>query len=152
MNLPSGKIGFIGIGAMGTPMAGNLARAGFRLTVYDIDPQRTRALAATHEIEVADNLAELGAACGIVITSLPDGKIVRKVLCGGNDDFAHCVASGLGPDSLVVDMSSSSPVGTRELGAVLAKRGIGFIDAPVSGGVRRAVDASLAASRPAADT
>jgi len=144
MNSPSGKIGFIGIGAMGTPMAGNLARAGFRLTVYDIDPQRTRALAATHEIEVADNLAELGAACGIVITSLPDGKIVRKVLCGGNDDFAHCVASGLGPDSLVVDMSSSSPVGTRELGAVLAKRGIGFIDAPVSGGVRRAVDASLA--------
>ena len=144
MNPSSGKIGFIGIGAMGTPMAGNLARAGFRLMVYDIDPQRARALAATHEIEVADNLVEIGAACGIVITSLPDGKIVRKVLCGGNDDFAHCVAGSFGPDALVVDMSSSSPVGTRELGAVLAKRGIGFIDAPVSGGVRRAVDASLA--------
>jgi 3-hydroxyisobutyrate dehydrogenase len=144
MNPLSGKIGYIGVGAMGTPIAGNLARAGFKLMVYDIDAQRTRALAATHEIEVADNLTALGAACGIVITMLPDGKIVRKVLCGADDDFADCVVAGLGHDALVVDMSSSSPVGTRDIGKVLAARGIGFIDAPVSGGVRRAVDASLA--------
>ena len=144
MNPVSGKIGFIGIGAMGTPMAGNLARAGYKLVIYDADPKRAKALAATHEIEIAENLAALGAACGTVITMLPDGKIVRKVLCGDNDNYKDYVGAGFKQGSLVLDMSSSSPVGTRELGSVLAKRGIGLIDAPVSGGVRRAVDGSLA--------
>lgn len=140
----SGKIGFIGIGAMGTPMAGNLAKAGYKLVVYDADPQRALALAATHEIEIAESLAALGAACEIVITMLPDGKIVRRVLCGDNDSFQDCVAAGLKPGATIMDMSSSSPLGTRELGALLEKRGIKLIDAPVSNGVRGAVAATLA--------
>ena len=138
------KIGFIGIGAMGTPMATNLSKAGYKLVIYDADPKRAQALAATREIEVADSPAAIGGMCGTVITMLPDGKIVRKVLCGENDNYKDCVASTLKPGSLIVDMSSSSPVGTRELGALLEKRGVKLIDAPVSNGVKGATAATLA--------
>lgn len=144
MNSISGKIGFIGIGAMGTPMAGNLAKAGFQLVIYDAEPKRALALAAAHKVEIAENLAAIGAACEIVITMLPDGGIVRKVLCGENDSFRDCVVAGLKAGSLVVDMSSSSPLGTRELGTLLAKLGVKLIDAPVSNGVRGAIAATLA--------
>jgi 3-hydroxyisobutyrate dehydrogenase len=144
MTSVSGKIGFVGVGAMGTPMATNLAKAGYKLVAYDTDPKRTQALASTLEIEVADSLAAVGAMCGTVITMLPDGKIVRKALCGGSDGFKDCVATNLKPGSLVIDMSSSSPIGTRELGALLEKRGVKLIDAPVSNGVRGATAATLA--------
>ena len=144
MTSTSAKIGFVGIGAMGTPMATNLARAGYKLVVYDTDPKRTAALASTLEIEVADSPAAVGAMCGNVITMLPDGKIVRKALCGPADSFKDCVAANLKPGALVIDMSSSSPVGTRELGAMLDKRGIKLIDAPVSNGVKGATAATLA--------
>ena len=89
----SGKIGFIGIGAMGTPMAGNLVKAGYKLVIYDADPKRALALAAAHKVEIAENLAAVGAACEIVITMLPDGKSVRRVLCGENDNFHDCVVA-----------------------------------------------------------
>ncbi len=137
-------IGFVGIGAMGTPMTTNLVKAGYKLVIYDTDTKRTQALAATLKIEVADSLAALGARCDTVITMLPDGKIVRKALCGDTDNFKDCVAATLKPGSLVIDMSSSSPVGTRELGTVLEKRGIKLIDAPVSNGVKGATAATLA--------
>src|SRR6185369_3974640 len=75
---------------------------------------------------------------------LPDGKIVRKVLCGESDADRNCVVPSLKPGSLVIDMSSSSPIGTRELGALLEKRGIKLIDAPVSNGVKGATAATLA--------
>jgi 3-hydroxyisobutyrate dehydrogenase len=129
---------------MGTPMSTNIAKAGYKVVAYDTDVKRTQALASTLEIEVADNLAQVGAMCGIVITMLPDGKIVRKAVCGENDSFKDCIAAGLKPGSLLIDMSSSSPVGTRELGAVLEKRGIKLIDAPVSNGVKGAIAATLA--------
>ena len=140
----SSKIGFVGIGAMGTPMATNLAKAGYKLVAYDTDTKRTQALAATLEIEIADSLAAIGAQCGTVITMLPDGKIVRKALCGDKDNYKDCVLSTLKPGALIIDMSSSSPVGTRELGALLEKRGIKLIDAPVSNGVKGATAATLA--------
>lgn len=144
MTNTTGKIGFIGIGAMGTPMAANLAKAGFKLTIYDIDPKRTATLASTHEIEVAKSLVELGASSNTVITMLPDGRIVRQVMCGESDSFQNCVAAGLKSGSIVIDMSSSSPVGTRELGALLERRGVKLIDAPVSNGVRGAIAGTLA--------
>jgi 3-hydroxyisobutyrate dehydrogenase len=144
MNKSTGKIGFIGIGAMGTPMAGNLAKAGFDLIVSDADAARVAALASQHKVDVAKDLADLGRRCNTVITMLPDGKIVRRVLCGENDSFKNCVAEGLQKDATVIDMSSSSPVGTREVGALLKARGIRLIDAPVSGGVKRAVTGELA--------
>lgn len=144
MSVLTDTIGFAGIGAMGTPMAGNLARAGYPLIVFDLDAARTAALAREHVVIVAKNLAELGAAADIIITMLPDGQAVRTALCGKNDDFKDCLLERAEPDTLVIDMSSSSPVGTRELGKVLAARGTPFIDAPVSGGVKGAIAASLA--------
>ena len=144
MSVESSKIGFVGIGAMGTPMAGNLAKAGFKLVVYDADPAHAKALAATREIEIAESLAALGRECGTVITMLPDGKIVRRVVCGEKDGHKDCLTAGLREGSLVVDMSSSSPLGTRELGKLLAQRGIALIDAPVSNGVKGAIAGTLA--------
>jgi 3-hydroxyisobutyrate dehydrogenase len=82
--------------------------------------------------------------CGTVITMLPDGKIVRKAVCGDADNFKDSIAATLKPGALLIDMSSSSPVGTRELGALLDKRGIKLIDAPVSNGVKGAIAATLA--------
>lgn len=144
MTAISGKIGFIGIGAMGTPMAANLAKAGYRLVIYDIDPKRTADFASTHEVEVASNLAEVGTQCGTVITMLPDDKAVRKALCGESANVQNCALANMKVGSTVIDMSSSSPVSTRALGGLFEARGVKFIDAPVSGGVRRAVTGELA--------
>lgn len=144
MNTIPGKIGFVGIGAMGTPMAANLIKAGYKLVIYDADPGRAKAFASTHETGVAENLAELGRNSDVVITMLPDGGIVRRVLCGDDDALQDCVVADLKPGAIVIDMSSSSPIGTRELGTLLGQRGIKLIDAPVSGGVKRAVSAELA--------
>jgi len=145
MNPSTDIIGFAGIGAMGTPMAGNLVRAGYTLVVFDLDASRTTALKREHgAVTVANNLSELGAAANIIITMLPDGKSVRTALCGANDNFKNCILERAAKDTLVIDMSSSSPVGTRDLGALLAARGTPFIDAPVSGGVKGAVAATLA--------
>lgn len=136
-------IGFVGIGAMGTPMAGNLARAGYQVTVFDLDAARTEKLARETGVTVAASLAELGAAADLIITMLPDGKAVRSALCGDNDGFSNCILERAKKNALVIDMSSSSPMGTRELGEALAKRGLQFIDAPVSNGVKGAVAATL---------
>jgi 3-hydroxyisobutyrate dehydrogenase len=136
-------IGFVGIGAMGTPMAGNLARAGYKVTVFDLDAARAGKLAREAGVTVAASLSELGAASDIIITMLPEGKAVRSALCGDKDSFKNCILERAKKNALIVDMSSSSPMGTRELGEVLAKRGLQFIDAPVSNGVKGAVAATL---------
>lgn len=130
---PPERIGFVGLGRMGAPMARNLARAGFTLAVADASDAAVKRFAADVACETPASLAALGGACRAVITMLPDGKVVRDV----------ALAAGLAPGSIVIDMSSSAPVGTRELGATLAARGIALVDAPVSGGVRKAVDGSL---------
>lgn len=137
-------IGFVGIGAMGTPMAGNLAKAGYKLVVFDLDAARTAALAREHGVTVAASLADLGAQAQIIITMLPDGKAVRSALCGSQDSFKSCILERAAKGTRVIDMSSSSPMQTRELGALLASRGFPCIDAPVSGGVKGAVNATLA--------
>lgn len=132
------RIGFIGLGNMGRPMAERLLGAGFALAVADLDRTRVRAFAG--RAAAPASLAELGRGSDIVITVLPDGEAVRRVVAGPGDG----VLDGLGSGSVVIDMSSSSPVGTRALGATLAARGVALVDAPVSGGVRRAEDGSLA--------
>jgi 3-hydroxyisobutyrate dehydrogenase len=144
MSAITGKIGFVGIGAMGTPMAANLAKAGYKLVIYDIDSKRTADFASTHEVEVAADISDLGIHCGTIITMLPDDAAVRKALCGENENVQNCAAANLKTGSTVIDMSSSSPVSTRQLGKLFEARGIKFIDAPVSGGVKRAVTAELA--------
>jgi 3-hydroxyisobutyrate dehydrogenase len=137
---PPERIGFVGLGQMGAPMARNLARAGFGLAVADTDVGAVKRLAADVACDVPGTLRSLGAACRAVITMLPDGKAVRTVLLGDGGD---ALATGLAPGSILIDMSSSSPVGTRELGRALAERGVALVDAPVSGGVKKAIDGSL---------
>jgi 3-hydroxyisobutyrate dehydrogenase len=135
---PPERIGFIGLGNMGAPMARRLAGAGFKLVVADAVAATLEKFAAETASERAADSAGL-ASCRAVITMLPDGKIVRDVLLGAKG-LAPLLARG----SIVIDMSSSSPVGTRELSADLAKIGIPLLDAPVSGGVRKAIDGTLA--------
>jgi 3-hydroxyisobutyrate dehydrogenase len=134
------QIGFIGIGNMGGPMAANLLKAGFDVTVYDTNSERCIAFARRHGCAGAGSLAELGKAADIVITMLPTGPIVRGVLL---EEDGGALSGLLARGSLVVDMSSSEPVGTQELAAVLAEKGITLIDAPVSGGVTGAVKGTL---------
>ena len=136
---PPEKIGFIGLGNMGGPMARRLAGAGYKLAVYDASKDAVQKFAADTPCDTPATLADLARSCRVVITMLPDGYIVRNVLLG-NDGVASALAKG----SILIDMSSSSPVGTRETAADLAKLGFPLIDAPVSGGVRKAIDGTLA--------
>lgn len=135
------RIGLVGLGQMGAPMARNLARAGFQLVVADASADAVRRFAADTSCEAPSDLKSLGVECRVVITMLPDGATVRRVVVGDGGD---CLAAGLARGAIVIDMSSSSPVGTRELGKTLEERGIQLIDAPVSGGVKKAIDGSLA--------
>jgi 3-hydroxyisobutyrate dehydrogenase len=135
---PPETIGFVGLGNMGAPMARRLAGAGYRLIVADAVPAAVEKFRAGTKADVAASLKDLGAACRLIITMLPDGKIVRSVLMGESG-----IAAGLTPGAIVIDMTSASPVGTRELGVELAARGISLLDAPVSGGVGRAAEGKL---------
>jgi 3-hydroxyisobutyrate dehydrogenase len=134
------RVGFVGIGNMGTPMAGHIVKAGHDVTVFDTDPQRAAAFASEHGCHAARTLAELSSA-EFVITMLPDGHVVRSVMLEAG---AGGLAAHLDPGAIVIDMSSSDPVGTRALGAELEARSIVLLDAPVSGAVPRASVAKLA--------
>ena len=138
----STRVGFIGIGNMGHPMAGNLVKAGWKVTVFDTDPQKVSAFRSAHNGASAPSLADLAKNSHVVITMLPDGHVVRRVAMGreAGDD---CLVKGFAKGAVLIDMSSSAPVGTRELGKALAEHGISLIDAPVSGGVRGAVAATM---------
>jgi 3-hydroxyisobutyrate dehydrogenase len=134
-------VGFIGIGNMGRPMATNLIKGGYQVVAYDVDTQRAAQFARDAGAKSAATLAELGGQVDAVVTMLPTGKEVRAVLleAEGGALVAH-----LPKDAIVIDMSSADPVGTRALHADLAKKGLALVDAPVSGGVPRATDGSLA--------
>jgi 3-hydroxyisobutyrate dehydrogenase len=137
--LPPQRIGFIGLGNMGAPMAMHVAHAGYPLVVADVSAAAIERFREQVACEVPVSLAQLGQSASLVITMLPDGHAVSRVLLE-----ADGVAAGLAPASVVIDMSSSRPTGTRELAATLARDGITLIDAPVSGGVRKAVEGGLA--------
>jgi 3-hydroxyisobutyrate dehydrogenase len=134
-------IGFIGIGNMGWPMASNLSAAGYTVLVFDSARERAARFAAEKAARAAASLAELGAGAGVIVTMLPTGAVVRQVMLEAE---GGALAATLRAGSLVIDMGSSEPVGTRSLGAALAARRIALVDAPVSGGVPRATDGSLA--------
>ena len=119
------RIGFIGLGAMGRPMASNLARKGFALTVYDLDPSRAKSLAALGA-KVAGSIAEVAREAAIVVTMLPDSPEVKAVVLGPGG-----IAENAQGELLVMDMSTIDPAATDELAAALAARGLGFVDAPV---------------------
>ena len=134
------RVGFIGIGTMGWPMASHIAQSGNELTVFDVDSAKSARFAQEFHCRAAANLAEVGANEAIV-TMLPTGKIVRQALL---EDQGGAFAKALKPGTLVIDMSSSEPTGTRELGAEIGKLGAVLIDAPVSGASVRAKAGTLA--------
>jgi 3-hydroxyisobutyrate dehydrogenase len=135
------RIGFIGMGNMGAPMAANLVRGGYQVAVHDIALERARNYATTHNAHAAETLAALGRDCDLIITMLPSGHEVRQVLLEAD---GGALVRNLRAGGIVIDMSSSDPVGTRALGEELAARKIELVDAPVSGGVPRAKDGTLA--------
>lgn len=126
---PQPRIGFIGNGVMGGPMAGHLARAGYAVTVFDVHRPSAQAVAEAHPgVAVADSPAAVGARSDIVITMLPSGAYVRDVALG-----AQGLIETLAPGSLLLDTSSCEPWITVETARALAERGIDMVDAPVSG-------------------
>ena len=135
-------VGFVGLGQMGLPMARNLDRAGYRIAAHDLNRDALERARDTAGAEAPGSLKAIGERCEAVITMLPDGKAVCDVVLGSGNG-GDCLLAGLARGSVLVEMSSSSPVGTRELGARLAERGVAMLDAPVSGGVRKAADAAL---------
>lgn len=131
-------IGFIGLGVMGRPMALNLLKAGYEVTVYDISAQQMEALAAAGAL-TARSCREVARACEVVITMLPNSPDVHAAITGRDG-----VLEGAGEGSIIVDMSSISPRVSKELAAVCAAKKVTYLDCPVSGGEPKAVDGTLA--------
>lgn len=142
MSSAEGKypVGFVGIGKMGLAMAARIAGQGYPLHAYDSSAAALKAICAVGGVQAAKNLADIGRECEVVILMLPDSAVVKKVLYGEHDGLAAQLKKG----AIVIDMSSSNPSVTRELGPRLKAAGVDLVDAPVSGGVKRAVDGSLA--------
>lgn len=131
------RVGFLGLGIMGRGMASNLLRAGFDLTVWNRTAARADELVAAGARR-ADSPAELAAACDVICCCVSDTPDVREVLLGERG-----VIHGAAPGTLVIDMSTISPQGAREIAAALAERGVRFLDAPVSGGSEGAAKGTL---------
>jgi 3-hydroxyisobutyrate dehydrogenase len=131
------RVGFIGLGNMGWPMAAHLVEAGFALTVSDAAPGVTERFAAEHPTSTAAAGPQSFATAQALILMLPTSEIVEDVL------EREKVADALPPECLVIDMSSSEPLRTRTLAARLQAKGLSMLDAPVSGGVRGARAARL---------
>jgi 3-hydroxyisobutyrate dehydrogenase-like beta-hydroxyacid dehydrogenase len=132
------RVGFIGLGIMGSLMAANLARAGFALTVATHTPGKAQRWVDEHGGEAVDSPADVARASDVVITMVVDGEQVSEVLLGP-DGLIEGAAEGL----LCIDMSTIAPGHAREIAARLAERGIGFVDAPVTGSTPRATDGTL---------
>jgi 3-hydroxyisobutyrate dehydrogenase len=132
------KVGFIGIGNMGSPMAAHLVRAKFDVTVYDVRPEAVSIFVERHGGKGAESLEQLARDADAVVAMLPNDKIVREVILG-RDGAASALRSG----AVVIDMGTSDPIATRCLADALKPRGIAVIDAPVMGGVVFAEDATL---------
>ncbi len=134
------RVGYVGIGNMGGPMAANLARAGNEVVIGDLNQPAVDAFTTEHETaRPANGLAAVGQEAEAVFTCLPNGKIVAEAVLGEGG-----IAEGMAEGSILVDMSSSAPMGTIDLGKTLSERGIRMVDAPVSGGVPRAVEGTIA--------
>jgi 2-hydroxy-3-oxopropionate reductase len=131
------RIGFIGLGIMGRPMARNLLAAGYALTAHSRSPGPVDELVAVGAAR-ASSPAEVARASDVAITMLPDTPDVESVLLGPGG-----VHEGAADGSLVVDMSSIDPGPTRAMAARFAEMGIAMLDAPVSGGERGAIDGTL---------
>ena len=129
------KIGFIGLGIMGKPMAKNLLKAGYELIVLKTNRAAGELVAAG---AAAGDIKEIGENCDLVLTMLPNSPQVKDVMLGEDGVAAH-----MKEGSIYVDMSSINPVASKEVAAELAKKNIAMLDAPVSGGEPKAIDGTL---------
>lgn len=133
------NLGFIGLGIMGEPMAGHLANAGYRLSVYDIDKNRSdKLVAASSNITAMSSPKAVAEVSDIVITMLPSGEYVKETALG-ESGLLH----GFSPGSILLDTSSCEPWLTVETAGALAEHGIAMVDAPVSGAQIGAKNAEL---------
>lgn len=130
------QVAFFGLGIMGTPMAACVAKAGFPLTVVDAAPGKAEAFAKEHGCSAEEDAPQAAAGADVVVLILPTSTQVREVV--------DQIRPVLRPGVVVVDMTSGSPNVTREIAAELKPAGIALVDAPVSGGARRAVTGELA--------
>ncbi|MBE5978009.1 MAG: 2-hydroxy-3-oxopropionate reductase [Paenibacillaceae bacterium] len=131
------KIGFIGLGIMGRPMAKNLLKAGHELVVFDFNKEAVADLVSAGAASTETG-KDLASQCSVVITMLPNSPHVRAAVLGENG-----VAEGAKPGTVIIDMSSIDPTESRAIGAELEKLGIDMLDAPVSGGEPKAIDGTL---------
>jgi 3-hydroxyisobutyrate dehydrogenase len=132
------RVGFVGLGNMGAPMVRALGAAGFPLTVRDANSVVQAQIAAELGARPAGSNADF-ADVDVVVTMLPDDHAVASVMLEPDGGLVTALRTG----AVLVDMSSSNPSGTLRLGRVLAERGIGLVDAPVSGGIARAETGTL---------
>lgn len=132
------RIGFIGLGAMGGPMAKNVIKNGYTLTVYDLARERTAPLVEAGAT-VAGSCREVAKASEIIITMVPSSPHAREAILGKEG-----VIEGVNKGSIVIDMSTIDPVTTREIHKELTERGVDMLDAPVARGVPAAVAGTLA--------
>lgn len=136
------KVGFIGLGIMGAPQARNLLRAGFELTVATRTPGKAEKFAAEHsslgKVQAVSTAAEVASASEIIITMVTDSPDVVAVARGDQGIFAAAK-----PDSIIIDMSTISPQVTRELAEEAKSKGLFWLDAPVSGGEKGAIEGTL---------
>ena len=131
------KTGFIGLGIMGKPMAKNLLAGGVDLLVHDLNEGAVAELTAQGATKASPE--EIGASCDVIVTILPNGPIVQSVLFGPGG-----VAAKIRKGAIVCDMSSVTPQESRQCHEKLGNMGVGFVDAPVSGGEPGAINGTLA--------
>ena len=132
------RVAFLGLGAIGEPMAGHLAAEPLELTVWNRSPDKSRAFAAKHSAQTAATPAESVRHAEVVITCLPSSREVMEVV-SGESGIANAIAKG----AIMIDCTSGDPATSKEIAALLAEKGVEFIDAPVSGGVKGAVAGTL---------
>ena len=136
------KIAFIGLGLMGVPMAKNLLKAGYQMVGFDLNNEVVAKFSDDKGFRFVATPEQAIEDANITILMLPDSSIIDSVLWG--NDGSTGIASKLSKNSYLIDMSSSSPISSKENNYQLEKLGIKFVDAPVSGGVKKAIDGSLA--------
>ncbi|MDK2800989.1 MAG: hypothetical protein PWP27_2544 [Clostridiales bacterium] len=131
------KVGFIGLGIMGKPMAKNLLKAGYSLKVYDVNQEAVKEVVAAGA-EAGESSKDVAASSEVVITMLPNSPHVKQVVLGENG-----VLEGAKPGTILVDMSSIAPLVSQEVAAKAKEKGVEMLDAPVSGGEPKAIDGTL---------
>ena len=132
------RIGFIGLGIMGKPMAKNLLKAGYQLVVYDINTAAIKELTDSGAVE-GSHPSDVASRSEVIITMLPNSPEVKEVVLGENG-----IIKGVKSGSVFIDMSSIAPLVSREVSEQLRQKGVVMLDAPVSGGEPKAVEGTLA--------